>query len=46
MTTLIDWVSKALMVLAAVLAFLLCFLVVGDVSGRVFSVVPLKGLPS
>ena len=43
MTTLIDWVSKTLMVLAAVLAFLLCFLVVGDVSGRVFFGSPIKG---
>ena len=43
MTTLIDWVSKALMVFAAVLAFLLCFLVVGDVSGRVFFGSPIKG---
>ncbi|PUE14150.1 TRAP transporter small permease [Limnohabitans sp. MMS-10A-178] len=43
MTTLIDWVSKALMVIAAILAFLLCFLVVGDVSGRVFFGSPIKG---
>lgn len=43
MTTLIDWVSKALMVFAAVLAFMLCFLVVGDVSGRVFFGSPIKG---
>ena len=43
MTTLIDWVSKALMVFAAVLAFLLCFLVVGDVSGRGFFGSPIKG---
>jgi TRAP-type C4-dicarboxylate transport system permease small subunit len=43
MTTFIDWVSKALMVIAAVLAFLLCFLVVGDVSGRVFFGSPIKG---
>ena len=43
MTTLIDWVSKTLMVIAAVLAFLLCFLVVGDVSGRVFFGSPIKG---
>ena len=45
MTTFIDWVSKALMVIAAILAFLLCFLVVGDVSGRIFSAVPSRGLP-
>jgi TRAP-type C4-dicarboxylate transport system permease small subunit len=43
MTSFIDWVSKALMVIAAVLAFLLCFLVVGDVSGRVFFGSPIKG---
>ena len=43
MTNLIDWVTKTLMVLAAVLAFLLCFLVVGDVSGRVFFGSPIKG---
>ena len=43
MTSLIDWVSKALMVIAAILAFLLCFLVVGDVSGRVFFGSPIKG---
>jgi len=43
MTTFIDWVSKALMVIAAILAFLLCFLVVGDVSGRVFFGSPIKG---
>ena len=30
-----DWVTKALMVAAAILAFMLCFLVVADVSGRV-----------
>ena len=43
MTSFIDWVSKTLMVIAAVLAFLLCFLVVGDVSGRVFFGSPIKG---
>jgi len=43
MTSLIDWVTKALMVIAAVLAFLICFLVVGDVSGRVFFGSPIKG---
>jgi len=43
MTSFIDWVSKALMVIAAILAFLLCFLVVGDVSGRVFFDSPIKG---
>lgn len=42
-TRIIDWVAKALMVFAAILAFLLCFLVVGDVSGRVIFGSPIKG---
>lgn len=42
-THIIDWVAKALMVFAAILAFLLCFLVVGDVSGRVIFGSPIKG---
>jgi TRAP-type C4-dicarboxylate transport system permease small subunit len=42
-TRIIDWVAKALMVIAAILAFLLCFLVVGDVSGRVIFGSPIKG---
>ncbi len=40
-----DWVARALMVLAAVLAFLLCFLVVADVGGRVLFNSPIKGTP-
>jgi TRAP-type C4-dicarboxylate transport system permease small subunit len=42
-TRIIDWVAKALMVFAAIFAFLLCFLVVGDVSGRVIFGSPIKG---
>jgi TRAP-type C4-dicarboxylate transport system permease small subunit len=42
-THIIDWVAKALMVIAAILAFSLCFLVVGDVSGRVIFGSPIKG---
>lgn len=38
-----DRVTRALLVLAAVLAFLLCFLVVADVLGRVVLNSPVKG---
>ena len=38
-----DQVTRALLVLAAVLAFLLCFLVVADVVGRVVFNSPVKG---
>jgi TRAP-type C4-dicarboxylate transport system permease small subunit len=38
-----DWITRALMVTAAVLAFLLCFLVVADVIGRVLFNSPVKG---
>jgi TRAP-type C4-dicarboxylate transport system permease small subunit len=41
----LDWISKALLVLASILAFLLCFVVVGDVVGRVGFNTPLKGTP-
>lgn len=41
----LDWISKALLVLASVLAFLLCFVVGGDVIGRVAFNSPLKGTP-
>ncbi|HZH52129.1 MAG TPA: TRAP transporter small permease [Microvirga sp.] len=41
----LDWISKALLVLASVLAFLLCFIVVGDVIGRVAFNSPIKGTP-
>jgi TRAP-type C4-dicarboxylate transport system permease small subunit len=40
-----DWVAKALLVVAAVLAFLLCFLVCADVIGRVVFNSPVKGTP-
>jgi TRAP-type C4-dicarboxylate transport system permease small subunit len=40
-----DWITRALMVSAAVLAFLLCFLVVADVLGRVLLNSPVKGTP-
>jgi TRAP-type C4-dicarboxylate transport system permease small subunit len=40
-----DWITRALMVTAAVLAFLLCFLVVADVCGRVLFNSPVKGTP-
>jgi hypothetical protein len=42
----LDWLSKALLVLAAMLAFMLAFVVVVDVGGRVFSTAPSKALPS
>ena len=45
LTRLNDWVTKALMVFAAVLAFMLCFLVVADVLGRVVLGSPIKGTP-
>lgn len=38
-----DWITRALMIMAAVLAFLLCFLVVADVIGRVVFNSPVKG---
>jgi TRAP-type C4-dicarboxylate transport system permease small subunit len=41
----LDWISKALLVLASILAFLLCFVVVGDVIGRVVFNSPLQGTP-
>ena len=40
-----DWITRALMITAAVLAFLLCFLVVADVTGRVVFNSPVKGTP-
>ena len=39
------WISKALLVLASFLAFLLTFVVVADVAGRVMFNSPLKGTP-
>lgn len=40
-----DWVTRALLVVAAALAFLLSFLVVADVTGRVVFNSPVKGTP-
>jgi TRAP-type C4-dicarboxylate transport system permease small subunit len=40
-----DWVSRALLAVAAVLAFLICFVVCADVIGRVVFNSPLKGTP-
>ena len=39
------WISKALLVLASFLAFMLTFVVVADVMGRVLFNSPLKGTP-
>jgi len=41
----LEWISRTLLVLAALLAFTLCFIVVADVSGRVLLNSPLKGTP-
>jgi len=40
-----DWIARALLTFAAVLAFLLCFLVCADVIGRVVFNSPVKGTP-
>jgi TRAP-type C4-dicarboxylate transport system permease small subunit len=40
-----DWIARALLTIAAVLAFLLCFLVCADVIGRVVFNSPVKGTP-
>lgn len=40
-----DWIARALLVVAATLAFLLCFLVCADVIGRVVFNSPIKGTP-
>lgn len=40
-----EWVTQALLVIAATLAFLLSFLVVADVIGRVIFNSPVKGTP-
>ncbi len=45
LTRINDWVARALMVGAAVLAFLLSFLVVADVGGRVLFNSPIRGTP-
>ena len=40
-----DWVARALLTIAAVLAFSLCFLVCADVIGRVVFNSPVRGTP-
>lgn len=40
-----DWIARALLAVAATLAFLLCFLVCADVIGRVVFNSPVKGTP-
>ena len=40
-----EWLTRALLVVAATLAFLLCFLVCADVIGRVVFNSPVKGTP-
>ena len=40
-----DWIARTLLTIAAVLAFLLCFLVCADVIGRVVFNSPVKGTP-
>lgn len=40
-----DWLTKSLLVAAATLAFMLCFLVVADVVGRDLFSRPVKGTP-
>ena len=45
LTRINDWVLRALLTIAAVLAFLLCFLVCADVIGRVVFNSPVKGTP-
>lgn len=44
-TKINDWVARALLATAAMLAFLLCFLVCADVIGRVVFNSPVKGTP-
>ena len=45
LTRLNDAIARAFLILAALLAFALCFLVVGDVLGRVVLNTPIKGTP-
>ena len=44
-TKLNEWLVRAMLVVAAVLAFLICFLVCADVIGRVVFNSPVKGTP-
>lgn len=41
----LEWISRTLLALAALLAFMLCFVVVADVIGRVVFNRPVKGTP-
>jgi TRAP-type C4-dicarboxylate transport system permease small subunit len=41
----LGWIANTLLVLAAMLAFVLCFIVVADVTGRVLFNAPVKGTP-
>ena len=41
----LGWIANTLLVLAAMLAFVLCFIVVADVTGRVLFNTPVKGTP-
>ena len=41
----LGWIANTLLVLAALLAFVLCFIVVADVIGRVLFNTPVKGTP-
>ncbi len=45
LTRVNEWITNALLVIAATLAFLLSFLVVADVTGRVLFNSPVKGTP-
>lgn len=44
-TTCLGWISRALLVLASVMAMTLAFVVVADVVGRVVFSAPLRGTP-
>ena len=44
-TKLNEWVARALLAIAAILAFLICFLVCADVIGRVVFNSPVRGTP-
>ena len=44
-TKLNEWVVRSMLAIAAILAFLLCFLVCADVIGRVVFNSPVKGTP-
>jgi TRAP-type C4-dicarboxylate transport system permease small subunit len=44
-TRLNEWVVRAMLAVAAILAFLICFLVCADVIGRVVFNSPVKGTP-